>query len=317
MNMEIARQGLNKYYQDAMARNTLDPSVMKEFLEPIFQQAGYREPAQAGTPARILVIRDDAAGDFILFSPFLRELKRIYQGAEITLLASSRNINLAQCCPYVDHIIMNGALGEYPNPGAALRGCLNVAISLLEYNFDLAFSPRLGINSFSTLLGYLCGATQVVAFSNDRYSPLQGKVVEQGWDCLMSVSVPADDLPKHDVNTNLFMLEYMLRAPLVHRQLELWMTQADQDKARELLYAPYPLAAAAKKGKKGRKAPKPKLLAGPWADRFTYLIGVMPGASLPMKQWPVERYAQVLRQILKDNPQMGNKTVTKNLNKSV
>ena len=277
MDMDMARQGLNDYFKAAIAQKVMKPAFMKEFLEPVFQKAGYREAVQPGNHPQILVVRDDAAGDFILFSPFLRELRRIYEGAQITLVCSKRNIDLARCCPYVDNIVLNGNLDSFDNATAALRGAIDVSIDLLEYNFDLAFSPRLGINSFSMLLTYLSGATQVVAFTNDRYSPIMGKVVEMGWDCLMTVPVPVDTMPRTDVERNLFMLEHLLKLPIANRQLELWMTKADMDKADILL--------------------KPL--------NYSSLIAAMPGSSLAMKQWPVERYVVLFKQILKENPNIG------------
>lgn len=297
MDMDMARQGLNDYFKAAIAQKVMKPAFMKEFLEPVFQKAGYREAVQPGNHPQILVVRDDAAGDFILFSPFLRELRRIYEGAQITLVCSKRNIDLARCCPYVDNIVLNGNLDSFDNATAALRGAIDVSIDLLEYNFDLAFSPRLGINSFSMLLTYLSGATQVVAFTNDRYSPIMGKVVEMGWDCLMTVPVPVDTMPRTDVERNLFMLEHLLKLPIANRQLELWMTKADMDKADILL--------------------KPL--------NYSSLIAAMPGSSLAMKQWPVERYVVLFKQILKENPNIGvvimggpeDKTVAKKMKKAL
>ena len=49
------------------------PKMLVEALEPIFAELGYRNPLPAGRQAHILLVRDDAAGDFVLFSPFLRE----------------------------------------------------------------------------------------------------------------------------------------------------------------------------------------------------------------------------------------------------
>ena len=132
MDMDMARQGLNDYFKAAIAQKVMKPAFMKEFLEPVFQKAGYREAVQPGNHPQIFVDRSFPAGDYIVISPFLRELRRIYEGAQITLVCSKRNIDLARCCPYVDNIVLNGNLDSFDNATAALRGAIDVSIYLLE-----------------------------------------------------------------------------------------------------------------------------------------------------------------------------------------
>ena len=76
-------------------------------MDNVFQKAGFRNLKSLDEPAEILVIRDDAAGDFVIFSPFLRELRRIYKGARITVVTSSINHDLAVFYPYIDNIELN------------------------------------------------------------------------------------------------------------------------------------------------------------------------------------------------------------------
>lgn len=299
MNRERIHQALDEYYQKTI-KSSLSMPALKACMEPIFQEEGFRKEPE-GAPS-IVVLRDDAAGDFVLFSPFLRELRRIYEGAKITLLCSTRNIDLARCCPYVDDIILNKAL-DGVDGADALRRVVAVAKDLLEYNFDLAFSPRLGINCADTILAYMCGATHVVAFTNNRYAPAAGQVVQTDFDTIISVAAPMSGKCMSDVDRNLVLLEHMLKAPIKHRQLEMWMSRQDMESADAML-AEFVNAPARSKGKKkkGKQQAQPPRQTGP---RFSHLLCAMPGASLAMKRWPIERYVSLFRQILKEDPTAG------------
>ena len=57
------------------------------------------------TPRRILVVKLDAIGDLVLATPFLRELKRSFPDAMITLVVTPATAPLVRLCPYVDKIL--------------------------------------------------------------------------------------------------------------------------------------------------------------------------------------------------------------------
>jgi ADP-heptose:LPS heptosyltransferase len=54
---------------------------------------------------RLLVIRVDEVGDFVLSSALLRELRRSAPNAHITLIVKARVRSLADACPYVDRVL--------------------------------------------------------------------------------------------------------------------------------------------------------------------------------------------------------------------
>lgn len=282
MDLEKARQGLSDYYKMAKSKQAMRPQDVKDFMEPIFVEAGFRQPPAQGQQPKILIIRDDAAGDFVLFSAFLREARRIYSGAQIVLLCSSRNKDLAEHCPYIDNLLVNSSLDNIDGTDAdqALQAVIRVAGYLQEYNFDLAFSPRLGIRSFGLLTAYMSGATQVIGFTQDRVNEDMHKLIKLGWDCLMTVAVPFTNKPMSDVSIDLYMLEYLTRMPIQNRKIEVWFTVAERQEAAELL------------------APLQK-------HGCEYLIAAVPAASVRMKQWPIERYIELFKWILAQNPKAG------------
>lgn len=277
----MARQGLQDYYRQALEKKRFRPAELKEFMEPVFREAGYRQPPNREKEPKILIIRDDAAGDFVLFSPFLREVRRIYKGAHITLLCSSRNRELAECCPYIDNLLRNEMLDTLPRFADAsemLQVSVAAAEKLLPYNFDLAFSPRLGLFSFSMVLAYMSGATEVVGFTENRDQP--EAYLQPGWDVLMTVAVPAPLVPLHDVDRNLSMLEHLTKFPIFDRALEIWYTPQELEEARAML--------------------EPLRRQG-----LTQFIAAVPVASLPMKEWPMERYTALFRQLLAEDDSLG------------
>src|SRR5689334_20878984 len=69
-----------------------------------------RTPMAPTSPQqRILVTRLDKLGDFIVFAPFLRELRRNYPNSNISLVAGEHVAPLAVPCPYVDDVFLLGA----------------------------------------------------------------------------------------------------------------------------------------------------------------------------------------------------------------
>jgi len=90
-------------------RAITSPQLAVAVGEPAFRLLGYRP---AGLPdaledaRRLLVIRLDRIGDLVLFSPFLRELRRCAPKARITLVVSPETADLAARCPRVDEVLV-------------------------------------------------------------------------------------------------------------------------------------------------------------------------------------------------------------------
>ncbi len=256
-----------------------EPKVFTDTLEPIFQELGYRKSPHPKDQPHVLVVRDDAAGDFVLFSPFLRELRRLYPAAHITLLASRRNQDLAMCCPHVDNVLLNDLLAKVEGQLFRLEKMAELAKMLLPYHFDLAFMPRLGIKSMSLVTGYASGAKCRIGFTQDRNVYGQDKIVPTGWNVLLTEAVPFLDGFVSDVDRNLSLLEYMLKLPLARRELELWYTEQDRAAALEAI--------------------------APLSAKVAKLLAVVPGASMKMKEWPLELYKEFAGSLLDADRELG------------
>ncbi|MBQ9406342.1 MAG: glycosyltransferase family 9 protein [Desulfovibrio sp.] len=257
--------------------------ALADKMEPIFQELGFRkelEPA-AAAKQKILVLRDDAAGDFVLSSAFHRELRRIYPQAHITLFGSDRNHELAQCCPYIDNLIVNRR--EYLNHPFwdVFTGLARYVVEvLLPHHFDLGFSGRLGIKSADVLILYMAGVNRRVGFTQNRAAG-PGRIAVIGWDVLLTAAVPLRARIESDADRDLFMLEYLPQLPIADRRLEMWLLDADRREAEQAL-------APLREERKVRR-----------------LYAVMPGASELFKEWPVERFAALLSDIMHQEKDLG------------
>ena len=275
---KLVFDGLMSFYESHKDGPFLGRELV-EHMEPIFQRAGLRGNASP-QGQHILVIRDDAAGDFVLSSPFLRELRRIYPKSHITLYASDRNEELARCCPYIDNLIIkdlekDGKFWEvYPMLAR------HAVERFVPFHFDLSFDGRLGLRSAGVLTMYMGGVKCRIAYTQDR-TDNKGRLVKIGWDELISIPVPIARGMLSDVDRDLHLLEYILHLPIADRQLELWTLAADREAAEK--------AVAPLLGKKNIKR----------------LYTVMPCTSEKFREWPVERFIELLKVIMKREKDLG------------
>ena len=96
IDIKMAENAIKSIIKKATEEKKFSPSGMKARMEEVFQKAGFREKKKPGERARILIIRDDAAGDFILFSSFLREVRDFYKGAHITLETNKKKQKVSE-----------------------------------------------------------------------------------------------------------------------------------------------------------------------------------------------------------------------------
>ena len=62
--MQKIIDGFTEFYKHAIEANEFDAALLRDFMEPKFNEAGYREINIKRQP-RILILHDNAVGDFI------------------------------------------------------------------------------------------------------------------------------------------------------------------------------------------------------------------------------------------------------------
>src|ERR1035437_5821702 len=141
-----------------------------------------RRQAQAGAP-RILVTRLDGIGDFVLMSPFLRELRRKYPDSRITLLVRENLVLFAKACPYVSNVMAmvpepkKEAFSSYPKYLLAFARHMKNLVALADRSLlgemDIAIQPRWDFDMhWATLITFLSGAPRRIGYSA-KTSPLK------------------------------------------------------------------------------------------------------------------------------------------------
>jgi len=164
---------------------------------------------------RLLVLRLDEIGDFVLTSSFLRELRRSYPEAKITLVVKPQVKNLAETCPYI-----NTLLTFDPRKKRRWKRALFSLLYLRRYYFDLVIIPRWGPDDYGANdLAFWSGGKRRVGYTNDPW-----RLTDIVPDCSQM----------HEVEKNLHVLTFLGHHIKSHH-LELWPTEEDRAQAALLL----------------------------------------------------------------------------------
>lgn len=253
------------------------PFPAQEFMqvmEPAFAEAGYRTPRTIGEKTEILVIMDAGVGDFICFSGVLREIRRLYPQAAVTLVIFPPAFKLAEQCPYIDFLLGNEHLPVLrPLPELFSAHTDYAAEHLLRQRFDLAFV--FGHYPSAYLLAYMTGAKERIGHPGD----FSEGGLSRG-DCAALLTRPLKEpmRPLHMVERCFDVLDQLLGAPVADRSLELWLTKEDIAGVREKLAR----------------------LGAPLVQRKFFAIGL--GGSTRRKHWPPSAYGAFLRLLLAEEP---------------
>ena len=215
---------------------------------------------------------ETGVGDFILSTGVIREIRRLYPDARITLLVRAASFNLAETCPYVDEIItdIQGVLPLSLPEFYELN--LQTAARLLEQRFDICFALALHPKTF--LLMYMSGAKiRVTALKHEHW-----QAVEPTDLTAILMRLATDLAVKIPYGSNMAdrffsILEHVTRLPITNRKLEVWHTPADVAVAVSLLRR---------------------------AEGNLYSLNM--GGTNGKKHYPPEMYARLLELILHEEP---------------
>ncbi len=226
-----------------------------------------RAPAVARHRERIVVVKLDRIGDFVLATAFLRELRRNFPESWITLVVSEIAGPLASHCPHVNEVLIT------PRPPPGLRGGLRqwrdwLALAwrhLIPLRATLAILPRWDVDLYEAFaLLALTEARRRVSYSTQVTSEKARR--NRGADCLLTDAI-AFSPHLHEVERNLDLLTN-LGLPVTDARIELWPA-AD-------------ITALVARFLPGR------------ADHF--LVALCPISAEEAKDWPFTRFLEVVRQ---------------------
>ncbi|AWJ86112.1 glycosyl transferase (plasmid) [Azospirillum sp. TSH58] len=213
---------------------------------------------------RILVVKLDEAGDFVLATPFLRGLRASAPRARIVLAVRPAVADLAETCPHVDAVV-----APHPKPGGGidLRGVTpGGAAAFAEAfraGFDLTLVPRYDFDRHgATALAANSRARAVLGFS-EAVTPWKASG-NAGFDRAYTHRLTPPP-GRHEVEQNLALLRFAGGVP-DGAGVELRLTAEDRAEAA-------------------------RLLAGAAGER---VIAVAPGAAASRREYPPDRLAAVV-----------------------
>ena len=273
--MDDVAKILVDYGREIFTAEKFSAAELMRRLEPMLEKRQLQKSGNGGL-ARIAIIVDSAIGDFILTSPCLRELRRLYPVSHITLICDERVRDMAAACPYVDEVAVGPA--DFLEHDFAYSYPLMVQFiashHLIERRFDMAFVCSVYVQAY--LLAYIMGARRRIAARAPYYMSVPWGSREE-WDGFITDWLPIAADACHIVDRHLAVFDAMLYSPVADRSIEAWTDQAATERAQEML----------------RDA---GLLSENGAAYR--LIAVSVGGTVRNKQWPVASYAQLLQRIL-------------------
>ncbi len=201
-----------------------------------------RSAAIASQPPRILVTRLDLIGDFIMTTPFLRELRRNFPHSPITLVVRGNPAPLAIACPYVDRVLV---LDSFPgrkgfsNYLRYLRGFAGYVGYLRDFakrhlvgEIDIAIQPRWDVDlEWASLITWLSGAARTIGYT-ETTSP-EKALYNAGYNSLFT-EILAPGPGQHEVHRNLDIVRY-LGGAVENTALEVWWSLEDRLQADRFL----------------------------------------------------------------------------------
>jgi heptosyltransferase II len=211
---------------------------------------------------KILVMRYRFIGDTVLTVPFLRNLRQAFPAAQIDLMLEPFSGQVVEGCPYVDRVIPFEFKTIHTYSAAAERG---KAAGYLHY-WKLIRNERydaafvLKRSLSSALLVRFAGVPRRIGFDTEGRGLLLTDRVAYRQD-------------QHEVENFLDCLR-VLDVPVTDKALELWSDPENDKKVAAIL---------ARAG---------------WKDDDLKII-IHAAASLPAKQWPLERFAAIMT-VLRD-----------------
>lgn len=230
--------------------------------EEEFRRLGYRDELEDGVIQKILILRLDAIGDFILMTPSIRALRENFPNAYITLAVTQKVYPLAEFCPYVNEIIPFDTPFNSSTSNTDIIQILTTATEfsmqkLLKQHFDACFSF---VNDAThAIMAYLSGA------------PIRVGWADSAMNLLFTNQIPINHRQvAHCCEKNLYLLQ-TAGLNVESKNLELWYGLEDIHCAKNILndFA---------------------------QNRVKVALGI--GASIPQRKYPVEKYLVALKEII-------------------
>lgn len=248
--------------EKSLKTNTFKLDFFYWRTEEEFKRLSFRDKLIDGVLQKILILRLDAIGDFILTTPSIRAIRENFPKAYITLVVTKKVYPIAELCPYVNEVIPFDKSDDSSTDDKDIIQNLAMSMEfsmqyLLRRHFDACFSFQ--SDNLHTLMAYLSGAQ------------LRLGLADGAMNGLFTHQIPIEHLKiSHCCEKNLYLLKSS-GLQINSTNLELWYDAEDMRRAKNILenFAP---------------------------NRVKVAAGI--GASIPQRQYPVEKYLIAFKEII-------------------
>ena len=281
-NIETVTGALEEYLQRIIQTTQFNLQDFVNFMEPKFTEAGYRDLPRQGKNNILIILDALGIGDFMWKTAVIREIRRVYPNANIRLVMYPAAAVMAETCPYIDELILNPANPTEVDFLKIFQHNVQFTRKLLTERTDICFAFTYYL--CTPLLMYMSGARERISYAfeddtrnwpdvsaapNLNFSPIK----RQHLNSLATISVPQFLYGGHNVDISLAPLEYLLRAPVAKRDMEVWQTPFDMNVARNMI-----------QGRSGK------------------IYALAMGGNTLNKHYPPEKYARLMEMILAEEP---------------
>jgi len=179
---------------------------------------------------KVLIVRPDSIGDFVIFSGILEHFREIYKDSRIHILVQEHIAELAQNCPYIDEVITYDRKKlvhdqDYPD---------GIIEELKSKKFDVAIYPVYSRDEVGDFLTLNSGADTKIASEGDESNMPPDKKLAN--DSIYTRLIPASDKPMLETVRNVeFINNLALRNICEQCAPKVWIQREDETKIDELL----------------------------------------------------------------------------------
>ena len=261
----------NRYwnYMIHFYNGSFNQEEFHEYMEPVFQETGYR----GEYTDHMLILHDAGAGDFVLSTGAIREIRRKHPSSHITLAVSISAYELAIKCPYVNEIVLNNATLVQRDRKSMVERTVDFLIKILKYRYDICYVMQ--CFSYSLVVAYMTGAKERIATNfyideedEQRWTSLPTVLFKDVRDLVTTV-IPRGSESIHRADLNFSLVQ----EPIQNCNLEIWTDDESRNKV-EVMF---------------------KNLTRP-------VYALCFGGSHKRKMYPPDKYAEAVRLILREEP---------------
>jgi len=196
-----------------------------------FDPAGRKTSVEGALPTRkrVLIVRPDSIGDFVLFAGTLKYFKRLYKDTELHLVVQEHIAELAQTCPDIDRCITFNAKMMEADKGYADK----IISQLKEQKYDVAIHPVYSRTSLGDYLTLESGAAKKIALDGDCSN--LPEAVKLRNDAYYTRLVPTCKEWMLETKRSEELLRSLGIGPDEPVTPKVWLTEDDDESAKQLL----------------------------------------------------------------------------------